>query len=76
MCNDVIHDTCGNEIPDLTEEESQRIGEYAAVTLLKYDANNRSRLVDPEVVIAKFGKGSGKGNNKSITGRGKSGRDG
>lgn len=45
---------CGNEIPDLTEEESQRIGEYAAVTLLKYDANNRSRLVDPEVVIAKL----------------------
>ena len=32
---------CGNEIPDLTEEESQRVGEYAAVTLLKYDANNR-----------------------------------
>ena len=47
---------CGNEIPDLTEEESQRIGEYAAVTLLKYDANNRSRLVDPEIVIAKLEK--------------------
>ena len=59
---------CGNEIPDLTEEESQRVGEYAAVTLLKYDANNRSRLVDPEI-----GKGSSKG---SIAGRGKSGRDG
>ena len=60
MCNDVIHDTCGNEIPDLTEEESQRIGEYAAVTLLKYDANNRSRLVDPEVVIAKLEKEAAK----------------
>ena len=47
---------CGNEIPDLTEEESQRVGEYAAVTLLKYDANNRSRLVDPEMVIAKLEK--------------------
>lgn len=47
---------CGNEIPDLTEEESQRVGEYAAVTLLKYDANNRSRLVDPEMVIAKLKK--------------------
>lgn len=47
---------CGNEIPDLTEEESQRVGEYAAVTLLKYDANNRSRLVDPEIVIAKLEK--------------------
>ena len=47
---------CGNEIPDLTEAESQRVGEYAAVTLLKYDANNRSRLVDPEIVIAKLEK--------------------
>ena len=47
---------CGNQIPDLTEDESQRIGEYAAVTLLKYDANNRSRLVDPDVVIAKLEK--------------------
>ena len=47
---------CGNEIPDLTEEESQRVGEYAAVTLLKYDANNRSRLIDPEMVIAKLEK--------------------
>ena len=47
---------CGNEIPDLTEAESQRVGEYAAVTLLKYDANHRSRLVDPEIVIAKLEK--------------------
>ena len=31
---------CGNEIPDLTEEESQRVGEYAAVTLLKYDCQH------------------------------------
>ena len=51
---------CGNEIPDLTEEESQRVGEYAAVTLLKYDANNRSRLVDPEIVIAKLEKDAAK----------------
>ncbi len=51
---------CGNEIPDLTEEESQRVGEYAAVTLLKYDANNRSRLVDPEIVIARLEKDAAK----------------
>ena len=51
---------CGNEIPDLTEEESQRVGEYAAVTLLKYDANSRSRLVDPEIVIAKLEKDAAK----------------
>ncbi len=51
---------CGNVIPELTEEESQRVGEYAAVTLLKYDANNRSRLVDPEIVIAKLEKDAAK----------------
>ena len=51
---------CGNEIPDLTEAESQRVGEYAAVTLLKYDANHRSRLVDPEIVIAKLEKDAAK----------------
>ena len=55
---------CGNEIPDLTEEESQRVGEYAAVTLLKYDANNRSRLVDPDVVIAKLEKDAAKSDTK------------
>lgn len=38
---------CGeNAIPSLTEEELQEIGEYTAVTLMKYDANRRSRLVD------------------------------
>lgn len=47
---------CGNQIPDLTEDQSQQIGEYAAVTLLKYDANNRSRLVEPDVVIARMNK--------------------
>lgn len=39
---------CGNEIPDMTDEQMDLIGEYAAITLLKYDANNRSRLVDLE----------------------------
>lgn len=37
---------CGNAIPDMTETEMQSVGEYAAVTLMKYDANHRSRLVD------------------------------
>lgn len=37
---------CGNAIPDMTDEQMDVIGEYAAITLLKYDANNRSRLVD------------------------------
>ena len=38
---------CGkNQIPDLTEDEIKAIGEYTAFTLMKYDANHRSRLVD------------------------------
>ena len=43
---------CGNQIPVLTEEQAQMIGEYAAITLLKYDANHRSRLVDEEEIEA------------------------
>lgn len=41
---------CGNVIPDMTADEMQAIGEYAAITLLKYDVNHRSRLVDLELV--------------------------
>lgn len=43
---------CGeNVIPDMTKEEVQAVGEYAAITLMKYDASNRSRLVElPEDV--------------------------
>lgn len=38
---------CGeNAIPEMTEDQLQAVGEYAAVTLMKYDANHRSRLVD------------------------------
>lgn len=38
---------CGeNVIPELTDSEMQTIGEYAAITLMKYDASNRSRLVE------------------------------
>lgn len=37
---------CGADLPEMTDEESNLIGEYAAITLLKYDANSRSRLVD------------------------------
>lgn len=45
---------CGkNEIPDLTEDEMKAVGEFAAFSLMKYDANNRSRLVnlDKYVVV-------------------------
>lgn len=38
---------CGeNAIPDMTDEQVKMIGEYVAVTMMKYDANHRSRLVD------------------------------
>ena len=43
---------CGSDYPELTAEQEQAIGEYAAMTLLKYDAENRSRLVDASVVEA------------------------
>lgn len=43
---------CGGGIPDMTPEEEQLIGEYAAKLLLEYDANNRSRLVSREDVAA------------------------
>lgn len=39
---------CGVKFPDLTAEEQQVIGEYAANLLLKYDANHRSRLMTRE----------------------------
>lgn len=38
---------CGeSQIPEMTDEEVQLLSEYTAITLMKYDANNRSRLVD------------------------------
>lgn len=43
---------CQNALPEMTTEEVAQIGEYAAITLLKYDANARSRLVDEETVLA------------------------
>ena len=39
-----------SSMPELTPEQEEAIGEYAAVTLMKYDANNRSRLVDLSTV--------------------------
>ncbi|MCI8286653.1 MAG: hypothetical protein HFH89_03135 [Lachnospiraceae bacterium] len=45
---------CGeNQIPDLTDEEIQAVGEYVAITLMKYDINHQSRLMEltaPEVI--------------------------
>ena len=41
---------CGNTIPDMTDAQMQAVSEYAAVTLLKYDVDHKSRLVDLELV--------------------------
>lgn len=37
---------CGTAYPELSPEDEVLVGEYAAKLLLKYDANNRSRLVE------------------------------
>lgn len=44
---------CGGFIPDMTGEEERAVSEYAANLILKYDANNRSRLVSREEVKEK-----------------------
>lgn len=47
---------CGSDFPDMTQEEEQMVGEYAANILLKYDANHRSRLVSREIVAEEDAK--------------------
>ncbi|MDE5893614.1 MAG: hypothetical protein K2H45_11895 [Acetatifactor sp.] len=42
---------CGNTIPDMTDEQLQAVGEYAAQLLLSHDVNYRSRLVDVETLV-------------------------
>lgn len=45
---------CGeNAIPDMTDEQVKSIGEYVAITMMKYDANHRSRLVDRDLLDKK-----------------------
>ncbi len=41
---------CGNEMPDLTEEQLETVGEYTAQLLLSHDRNYQSRLVDVELL--------------------------
>lgn len=50
MLGSIILTGCGNMIPEMTKEEEQAVGEYAAMVLLKYDANHRSRLVDLSLI--------------------------
>lgn len=38
---------CGeNQIPDLSEDDIKAVGEFVAVTMMKYDINHRSRLME------------------------------
>lgn len=37
---------CGNKIPEMTEQQQELIVEYAAGTVLKYDKNYESKLVE------------------------------
>ncbi len=39
-----------NQIKDLSEDEIQAVGEYVALTMMKYDINHRSRLMDLAVL--------------------------
>lgn len=43
---------CGeNQIPELTDDQVQTMGEFTAITLMRYDANHRSRLVDYSLLM-------------------------
>lgn len=44
---------CGDAQVNLTPEQETQVGEYAAMALLRHDANNRSRLVSLEEVEAR-----------------------
>ena len=43
---------CKSEIAEMTDEQQQQVGEYAAFAMLRYDAEHRSRLVDYSEVLA------------------------
>lgn len=41
---------CGETVPDLNDEQTNLVGEYAANVLLKYDSNHRKRLMSEEEI--------------------------
>ena len=41
---------CGSDLPNLKDEHVEIIGEYAASLLVRYDASNKSRLVDVSLI--------------------------
>lgn len=42
----IVLTACGNQIPDMTEEQNAMVVEYAAKTLLQHSGNYHSKLVD------------------------------
>ena len=52
VCCMLFFGGCKSEIAEMTDEQQQQIGEYAAFAMLRYDAEHRSRLVDYSEVIA------------------------
>ena len=43
---------CSSQIAEMTPEQQEQVGEYAAFAMLRYDAEHRSRLVDYSEVEA------------------------
>ena len=48
LCAASMLTACGAEFPELNEEQTELVNEYAASLLLKYDANSTSRLLTEE----------------------------
>ena len=48
----VLFGGCSSKIAEMTDEQQQQVGEYAAFAMLRYDAQHRSRLVDYSEVEA------------------------
>lgn len=46
LCATIVMTGCGSSIPDMTENETHMIAEYAADLLLKYDKNYVVKVVD------------------------------
>lgn len=50
LCIAIILSGCGSEFPDMSEEQSREVAEYAAGLLMKYDEHHESRLlIDAEL---------------------------
>lgn len=45
LCIAMMFSGCGAQIPDMTEEQSKAVAEYAAGLLMKYDTHHESRLL-------------------------------